>query len=376
VPPGITSAAVDVFGAGGGQSGLFPPTKPGGEGGEASADVVSLTPGQTLTIQVGCAGGDATASAGGAGGFGGGGTGGTTAGTETNGGGGGGASLVSIGANVILEAGGGGGGATSACSSAGSGGAGGGAVGVAGNQGAGTIPSTCPNASGGGGGGGGTQISGGALGAHNGAGATDGVAGVPGTGGPGGDGLSSGGSGGGGGGGFFGGGGGGGGLTTNGGGGGGGGSGFAGASASNPIMNTGVQSGDGLVTITDTVSTPCGIVGLTASAGTITNLATAPLPAVPPPPGVTLPCGLISFQITGLAPGQSVTTTEALPVAANSYYKFQNGAWFQAANAAVVGNTATFTLTDGGSGDSDGTANGTIVDPGGPASVATASFTG
>jgi hypothetical protein len=135
-------------------------------------------------------------------------------------------------------------------------------------------------------------------------------------------------------------------------------------------MNTGIQSGDGLVTITDTVSTPCGIVGLTSSAGTITNLATAPLPAVPPPPGVTLPCGLIGFQITGLAPGQSVTATEAIPVAASSYYKFQNGAWFQAANASVVGNTATFTLTDGGSGDSDGVANGTIVDPGGPAGVA------
>ena len=36
--------------------------------------------------------------------------------------------------------------------------------------------------------------------------------------------------------------------------------------------------------------------------------------------------------------------------------------------ASIVGNTATFTITDGGVGDDDLAANGTIVDQGGPGS--------
>lgn len=50
-----------------------------------------------------------------------------------------------------------------------------------------------------------------------------------------------------------------------------------------------------------------------------------------------------------------------------------DGAWTQL-DAEIDGSTVTFTLTDGGVGDADGVADGTIVDPGAPA--VRASFTG
>jgi hypothetical protein len=38
--------------------------------------------------------------------------------------------------------------------------------------------------------------------------------------------------------------------------------------------------------------------------------------------------------------------------------------------AVIAGNTATFSITDGGAGDSNGLADGTITDPNGPAAAA------
>jgi hypothetical protein len=55
------------------------------------------------------------------------------------------------------------------------------------------------------------------------------------------------------------------------------------------------------------------------------------------------------------------------------YWKFgptpgdANPHWYQLPGATLVGNTATFSITDGQIGDDDLTANGTIVDQGGPA---------
>jgi len=65
-----------------------------------------------------------------------------------------------------------------------------------------------------------------------------------------------------------------------------------------------------------------------------------------------------------------VTVTLTYPGAVEAYWKYQSGVWSQFAGAQVSGNTVVLTLVDGGAGDSDGVANGTIVDPGGPSVTA------
>jgi HYR domain len=242
VPPGVTQATFDVFGAEGGADGSASGAGAGGLGGEATA-TIAVTPEETLQVNGGGAGGDAAGSASGAGGFNGGAAGG--GGCCVGPGGGGGASDVRRDTNAsgdfalderIIVAGGGGGG----------GGFGGGDGGVGGGLSGG--PGATCGLSGGGGGGGGTSSEGGAGGPVQSARGTNGSKGDLGTGGAGGRGIiSSGGDGGGGGGGgYYGGGGGGGGGC---GGGGGGGSGFG---PSGVVFKSGVRSGDGLVTITYT----------------------------------------------------------------------------------------------------------------------------
>ena len=99
-------------------------------------------------------------------------------------------------------------------------------------------------------------------------------------------------------------------------------------------------------------------------------------PPVPPaaPNGVTFPHGLFQFAVTGCTTGSAVTLTMTYPqslAAGTSYWKYGPTSadttlhWY-VIPAAISGNTATFTITDGGLGDGDLTANGTIVDPGGP----------
>jgi hypothetical protein len=50
--------------------------------------------------------------------------------------------------------------------------------------------------------------------------------------------------------------------------------------------------------------------------------------------------------------------------AGSQYWKCQNGIWFSVPTTIVDSHTISITLTDGGTGDADGTANGVIVDPG------------
>jgi hypothetical protein len=229
VPAGMTSLNVVVTGGGGGSD--YPM---GSHAGIVSATLTGLTPGQTLTVKVGGAGGVRTAGngTGAAGGTYGGAAGGTASGSGTiNGGfGGGGYSAIYSGATALVVAGGGGGGGGNQL-----GGSGGwpGGLGGAGND-------KWDCGSGGGcGGGGGAASFGGAGGAPA---AANGVAGSGGSGLAGGAGGSTTGNNGGngGGGGWFGGGGGGGGNTTNGGGGG------AGSSYADPTQASGAtNSGDG-----------------------------------------------------------------------------------------------------------------------------------
>jgi len=235
VPVCATTMYVIVAGAqGGGQYS----DDPGGYGGEVGA-TIPTTPGESLAIYVGGAGGNGTYSNQGYGGFNGGGAGAPPEDSNDFGGGngGGGASDARQGgtalANRVVVAGGGGGsGYAGGISSFG--GPGGGLTGGSGQDG------YCVGLMGKGGGGG-TQTSGGAGGAgtNNGTLGSGGI-GVGYCGNA--SGLTAYGSGGGGGG-YYGGGG------ANGGAGGGGGSGFAEASATNVIMNTGAEFGDGFATL-------------------------------------------------------------------------------------------------------------------------------
>ncbi len=117
-----------------------------------------------------------------------------------------------------------------------------------------------------------------------------------------------------------------------------------------------------------------GYVTVAASGGTLADVAAVdPATVAEPPVGVTLPSGLVSFRLEGLASGATVTVTITFHSgsSATSYFKLlADGSWVDFTNrASFSGNTVTLTLTDGGPGD-DGPADGVIVDPGGPAAVA------
>ena len=124
-----------------------------------------------------------------------------------------------------------------------------------------------------------------------------------------------------------------------------------------------------------TTATGTGRVSFTTSSGNITSLtavAEGTLPTAGKPAGVTFPHGLFSCNVTGMTPGSTVTLTITLPSAmpaGTQYWKCQNGVWVDCTS--LLGsndgdNILTLTLTDGGLGDADGVADGTIVDPGGP----------
>jgi len=120
-------------------------------------------------------------------------------------------------------------------------------------------------------------------------------------------------------------------------------------------------------------ATGAGTVTFATSAGSIidlTALATTPCGSLA---DLTFPYGFFSFDITTIPAGSTVTITITLPSttpANTQYWKCQNGAWVN--TTSLLGdndgdNVLTLTITDGGLGDADGLANGTIVDPGGPA---------
>ena len=111
----------------------------------------------------------------------------------------------------------------------------------------------------------------------------------------------------------------------------------------------------------------------TASSATTDSIGT------PPPANVSLPYGVVNLRLEMGMAGSSATVVltypEALP-AGTLYYKFgrthanPTPHWYEFSGAVINGNTITLTLTDGGEGDDDLTANGVIVDPGGPAVAA------
>jgi len=95
------------------------------------------------------------------------------------------------------------------------------------------------------------------------------------------------------------------------------------------------------------------------------------------PVGVEAPYDFFEFTITGVATGGATTVTLILPENISSYYKYgptpDNTAdhWYEfmydgQTGAVISGNVVTLHFVDGLRGDYDITANGTIVDPGGP----------
>ncbi|MEZ4267514.1 MAG: choice-of-anchor U domain-containing protein [Myxococcota bacterium] len=149
--------------------------------------------------------------------------------------------------------------------------------------------------------------------------------------------------------------------------------------------NNGDGNGDGIrdksqPEVSSTKTSAGDYVTLVTSAGAL-KAVTSQAPAQPTPAGVAFPVDAISYQIAGLAPGASVTVQVILStgIPAWAYWKYgpepgnATPHWydfsFDGSTGAVATNRTTLTLTfvDGGRGDDDQTANGTITDPGAPA---------
>jgi len=119
-------------------------------------------------------------------------------------------------------------------------------------------------------------------------------------------------------------------------------------------------------------ATGTGIATFTTSSGSINNLTASLTTVCGALIGYNFPQGIFSFNITNIAPGSTVTITITLPsnMPANAqYWKCVNGQWLNCNS--ILGsnngdNILTLALTDSGPFDANGTANGTIVDPGGP----------
>jgi CSLREA domain-containing protein len=107
------------------------------------------------------------------------------------------------------------------------------------------------------------------------------------------------------------------------------------------------------------------------------------VPLLPTMPDATFPIGLVGFAIQGLTPGAAVDVTLYLPtnVTVNSYYKYGRTPLNpearlygfrspSAPGAEILSDRIILHLIDGQRGDDDLSANGTIVDPGGPALAA------
>jgi len=143
-------------------------------------------------------------------------------------------------------------------------------------------------------------------------------------------------------------------------------SGGSSTSSSSSSSSGGSSSGGTPVTL----SSPGGAVTLSASAGTLGNASVVSTPSGAPT-GVSAPLGWYVFNITGLTPGASANVTFTLPsnYTATGYEKCDAAGTctqLPAGNVSIKGNQMTVTLVDGGVGDADGVANGTISDPGAP----------
>ncbi|ACL04628.1 hypothetical protein Dalk_2938 [Desulfatibacillum aliphaticivorans] len=130
------------------------------------------------------------------------------------------------------------------------------------------------------------------------------------------------------------------------------------------------------------INAATGTGNLSASSGIgtiadITAYKTTDFPNAGDAPSLPFVDGLIGVTVEGVAAGSDVDVTITFPTPRQSdavYYKLDAAGDFYAFPTdritIVDNNTIILTLTDGGIGDTDGVANGTIVDPGGYAMTA------
>ena len=122
-----------------------------------------------------------------------------------------------------------------------------------------------------------------------------------------------------------------------------------------------------------------GYVTVAAPAGVELSSVTVVDPAAvtaTPPPGATVDNGVIAYTLNGVTPGATVDVDVFLstPTTADGYAKVQGGQWVPLPATAfdkISDTHFVLHLTDGGDGDEDGQANGTIIDPGAPISLDT-----
>ena len=134
--------------------------------------------------------------------------------------------------------------------------------------------------------------------------------------------------------------------------------------------------GSGRTVIAD-VQSPTG--GDTCAGYALGNASAVFSVPVNPPENENFPYGVFGFTVDACQAGGTVTVElqypENLP-ADTTYWKDINGTWVDwTNNVTISGSTITLTLTDGEYGDTDGSANGTISDPSGPAITTTTSAT-
>jgi Neocarzinostatin family. len=111
--------------------------------------------------------------------------------------------------------------------------------------------------------------------------------------------------------------------------------------------------------------------------GQIVGVAVVDPTTVPPvPAGLGFPLGALSVHVYRVVPGSVTRVTLVLPTRVDGVRKLIDGSWQDfaddgttGANLSSDGTTITLDLRDGGRGDSDGLANGTIADPIAPVTV-------
>jgi hypothetical protein len=154
------------------------------------------------------------------------------------------------------------------------------------------------------------------------------------------------------------------------------------AGAAGVIVVPSPASQTGLPTTSAVLETPGGPVELAVSAGRLADLAAVPLAGLPEPPaGWTFPYGAFSFAVEDVAVGGTVELQVAAPGVAASgplggYAKSTSSGWVLLPPVAATADAIVVQLTDGGTGDADGRADGRIVDPAAPAVRAPEAGTG
>ena len=140
------------------------------------------------------------------------------------------------------------------------------------------------------------------------------------------------------------------------------------AAACTPQTGGGDPSPDPENEVTVTVDgKPVTVAGPTGSTLEVTVADPSTLP--PSPKGTSFPLGAFTIDLSGITTGAVARVTITLPTSADSVRKLIGGAWDPFAHDGVTGAqlsgdglTLTVDLQDGGRGDADGVANGTIQD--------------